>query len=270
MVLNTNNIHTNCRAFALPRAFQDGCCVSWVGMEKQHLRSGGEAEEPTDVCLHAREGQWADRDWRRGEGGCLSSTDRNDSSVGHRCFPFRNLVVCSFMSLAGPWEPERDDDEETADPPNTSTARRYDIDPADPTRRVVHKKINSAYLKHQRWKEKQQQQQQQDEQRLASMSNATGVTSGGDATAARQRGNGRAAAAAAAPSSNGPAKHAKDGTPVARRTLTFVVGKWLLVTLLLAVGAGQFIAGDLLWGYRGRYTKIETYVPVSATGAWNV
>jgi hypothetical protein len=39
--------------------------------------------------------------------------------------------------------------------------------------------------------------------------------------------------------------------------------KWTVVTLLTAFGAAQFIAGDLLWGYRGKYTKVETYMPVS-------
>jgi hypothetical protein len=40
--------------------------------------------------------------------------------------------------------------------------------------------------------------------------------------------------------------------------------KWSLFTVLLAFGAAQFIAGDLLWGYRGKYVKKQTYFPVSA------
>lgn len=40
--------------------------------------------------------------------------------------------------------------------------------------------------------------------------------------------------------------------------------KWTVVTLLTAFGAAQFIAGDLLWGYRGKYTKVDTYMPVSS------
>ncbi|UZJ52306.1 hypothetical protein CBS101457_001626 [Exobasidium rhododendri] len=37
--------------------------------------------------------------------------------------------------------------------------------------------------------------------------------------------------------------------------------KWSLFTILLAFGAAQFIAGDLLWGYRGKYVKKQTYFP---------
>ena len=39
--------------------------------------------------------------------------------------------------------------------------------------------------------------------------------------------------------------------------------KWTLFTILFAFGAAHFIAGDLLWGYRGKYVKKQTYFPVS-------
>lgn len=39
--------------------------------------------------------------------------------------------------------------------------------------------------------------------------------------------------------------------------------KWSIVGLLLALATGQFIAGDPIWGYRGKWLKLRTYFPVS-------
>lgn len=49
------------------------------------------------------------------------------------------------------------------------------------------------------------------------------------------------------------------------RSLAALFLKWSLVALLLAVAGGQFIAGDPIWGYRGKYVKKQYWFPVSAT-----
>jgi hypothetical protein len=56
---------------------------------------------------------------------------------------------------------------------------------------------------------------------------------------------------------------ASSSPPSSSSSWTRFLIKWTLFTLLTAFGAAQFIAGDLLWGYRGKYTKVETYMPVS-------
>lgn len=48
-----------------------------------------------------------------------------------------------------------------------------------------------------------------------------------------------------------------------RAKITYLILKWTLFSIFFALGVGQFIAGDILWGYRGRYVKKATYFPVS-------
>jgi len=49
-----------------------------------------------------------------------------------------------------------------------------------------------------------------------------------------------------------------------QRSLAARILKWSVVALLLAIAGGQFVAGDPIWGYRGKYVKKHYWFPVSA------
>ncbi|PWN33547.1 cytochrome b5, partial [Meira miltonrushii] len=111
----------------------------------------------------------------------------------------------------------------------------YDIDPSDPNRKVKHKKINTAFLKHQRWKAEQERLEQ-------------------------EHGRANKTKAQSKPESKSD-KGKADTTTTTGRSLPFLFVKWSLVAVLCAFGLGQFIAGDALWGYRGKYVQKETFMP---------
>lgn len=46
------------------------------------------------------------------------------------------------------------------------------------------------------------------------------------------------------------------------KVLGFLI-KWSLVGLLMSLAAGQFIKGDVAWGYKGKYIKRSYWLPVS-------
>lgn len=89
-----------------------------------------------------------------------------------------------------------------------------DTDPST-GRKVPHKKANTPYLVHQRWKEEQERKERE----------------------AKQRGD--------AP------------TPPAETSLLRTALGLIVVVLL----CGQFFNGDLLYGYRGKWTNWRTYFP---------
>lgn len=39
--------------------------------------------------------------------------------------------------------------------------------------------------------------------------------------------------------------------------------RFAIMSVAIAMVTGLFVAGDPLWGYRGKYTKLRTYLPVS-------
>ena len=49
-----------------------------------------------------------------------------------------------------------------------------------------------------------------------------------------------------------------DGSPDG--SLIMALGKMLLLILMVTALAGQFITGSPLWGYRGKWTNIHTYL----------
>lgn len=96
---------------------------------------------------------------------------------------------------------------------------RFDVDPADPARKVPHKRVNNAYLVHQRWL--QQQAAKEDKRRDTHGFEPSDV-----------------------------------GDIIASVFLT------ALAALAIALLAGQYIYGDLLWGYRGKWTNWRARIPV--------
>ncbi len=44
--------------------------------------------------------------------------------------------------------------------------------------------------------------------------------------------------------------------------------RFAIMSVAIAMVTGLFVAGDPLWGYRGKYTKLRTYLPVSVFVAY--
>ncbi|CEH19205.1 Putative steroid membrane receptor Hpr6.6/25-Dx [Ceraceosorus bombacis] len=116
-------------------------------------------------------------------------------------------------------------------PPSLSAAApaaaspRLITDPSDPRRQVPIKKANSPFLAHQ-------------------------------AEQARRR-----AQAQAKMASSKTASRTQRAQTRKQRSLCASLIKWALVGVLFALGAGQFIAGDILWGYRGKYVQKRYWFP---------
>lgn len=50
-----------------------------------------------------------------------------------------------------------------------------------------------------------------------------------------------------------------------RAVVTFF--RYAIMATAVFMAAGQFVAGDAFWGYRGKYLKLRTYMPVSFDGS---
>ena len=98
------------------------------------------------------------------------------------------------------------------------------MDPSNPARVVPRKKANQPFLVHQKWKAQQE---------------------------AKKRAN---------PSSDGSSNDVDVSAPLSAIGGLF---KMAIIGLLIALAAGHFVTGDVLWGYRGKWTKLSTYLPVS-------
>lgn len=152
--------------------------------------------------------------------------------------------------------------------------QRYDIDPSNPSRKVKHKKINSAFLKHQKWKEEQERKEkgrvtkeeiQKDESRDTKMANQKegrivelppGANDEVTLRSTDKQGKQESKI------SKGKGKSKGNSTIIVEeRGLPYLLFKWSLVVILCAIGIGHFIAGDALWGYRGKYVQKETFLP---------
>lgn len=125
---------------------------------------------------------------------------------------------------------------EATEPAATATGER-DIDPSNPLRSVPKKKANSPFLVHQKWKQEQELRRRK---------------------AAAERG-----------SSSGKGEKEEGGYEEPATDLTgpvrvmVKVFRWVVMVTAIVMAAGFFVAGDPLWGYRGKYTKLRTYLPVS-------
>ena len=124
---------------------------------------------------------------------------------------------------------------------STSATGERDIDPSNPARSVPKKKANSPFLVHQKWKEEQELRRRKAAEQDSSRSGSTG---GGSRR--QQRSNEESTI-----DFSGPAK------------LLVKLVRYLVLAVAVVMAAGFFVAGDALWGYRGKYTRLRTYMPVS-------
>lgn len=113
---------------------------------------------------------------------------------------------------------------------NSEKEPLFDIDPST-GRKVTHKRINKAYLVHQRWLEKQKQIKERKQAR------AEGRSVPYD-----------------------PELDEEEDVPFLANCL-FSLTYTAFVVAIIALFAGQFIHGDFLWGYRGKWTNWRTYFP---------
>jgi len=125
--------------------------------------------------------------------------------------------------------------------PSPTTGER-DIDPSNPSRSVPKKKANSPYLVHQKWKEEQELRRRKAAERGSSNSGK-----GSDGLQRRQ--------------GSGQDEYTTDLSGPVKMVAKLV--RLAMMTIAIVMAAGFFVAGDPLWGYRGKYTRLRTYMPVS-------
>ncbi|PWN49762.1 hypothetical protein IE53DRAFT_387994 [Violaceomyces palustris] len=117
-----------------------------------------------------------------------------------------------------------------------------DIDPSNPNRRVPKKKANAPFLVHQRWKEEQEAQRR-----------AQALAQGQDFEAEEEKRRER--------KREEEERKGRERKPSAFVKAAAGLFRYAIMGLAIALLAGQFFAGDALWGYRGKWTKLRTYMP---------
>jgi len=114
---------------------------------------------------------------------------------------------------------------------NASKEKDFDVDPST-GRKVPHKRANEAYLVHQRWLEKQarieKRKQYQNENRPLPQELQESEQS--------------------------------DFSSLANFMFSMIAAAFISIVIFLL--AGQFVQGDILWGYRGKWSNWHRYVPV--------
>ncbi|WFD19614.1 hypothetical protein MCAP1_001848 [Malassezia caprae] len=113
---------------------------------------------------------------------------------------------------------------------NAEHVKNFDVDPST-GRKVPHKKANEAYLVHQRWLEKKariEKRKQYERENRPLPKELQGVEE-------------------------------PDFSPLANFLFSMVFAAFVSMVIFLL--AGLFIQGDLLWGYRGKWTNWHRYVP---------
>jgi dihydrofolate reductase len=129
----------------------------------------------------------------------------------------------------------------------TGATGERDIDPSNPARTVPKKKANSPFLVHQRWKEEQEMRRRKAAERDSS--------GGSDSSKSDKKGKGKSGR-----SSDG----GEETTDLSGAVGVIVkLVRFAIMSVAIAMVTGLFVAGDPLWGYRGKYTKLRTYLPVS-------
>lgn len=124
-----------------------------------------------------------------------------------------------------------------------SAAGERDVDPSNPARSVPKKKANSPFLVHQKWKQEQELRRRKAEEQGSSCGGSTG--SGGK-------------------SKVGGRSYEEPTTDLSGPVRVMIkLFRYLVMAVAVTMVTGLFIAGDPLWGYRGKYTKLRTYMPVS-------
>lgn len=121
---------------------------------------------------------------------------------------------------------------------STSATGERDIDPSNPSRSVPKKKANSPFLVHQKWKEEQELRR-----RKAAAEQGSSTSSG----------------------KKGKHDDYREETTDLTGPLKMIVKLFRFTVMATAVlmASGFFVTGDPLWGYRGKYTRLRTYLPVS-------
>lgn len=117
---------------------------------------------------------------------------------------------------------------------------KYDIDPADTTRRVPHKRINNAYYVHQRWLEEQARKERAREEHKQR------VMRGGRKQEDEEETN------------------MTWGNAICSALFT------ALLAVIMGVLMGMFIHGDPLWGHRSKWINLRTYFPVRTLAMWDM
>lgn len=122
---------------------------------------------------------------------------------------------------------------------DSATGER-DIDPSNPARTVPKKKANSPFLVHQKWKEEQELRRR----RAAERDSSSGTGQSG---------------------SRHQPDLDEDRTTDLSGPLKMMVKlvRYMIMATAIVMATGFFVAGDPLWGYRGKYTRLRTYMPVS-------
>lgn len=126
---------------------------------------------------------------------------------------------------------------------STSATGERDIDPSNPLRSVPKKKANSPFLVHQKWK-----QEQELRRRKAAEQDSSSSSKGGKASHRKQH--------------DGQHETTDLTSPL---KLIVKLLRFAIMATAVAMVSGFFVAGDPLWGYRGKYTKLRTYLPVSCS-----
>ncbi|SOV05197.1 related to FSH3 - putative serine hydrolase [Ustilago sp. UG-2017a] len=120
-----------------------------------------------------------------------------------------------------------------------SDAGERDIDPSNPARSVPKKKANSPFLVHQKWKQEQELRRRKAEEQ---------GSNGGSGGSGKSKGRSRSLEEPTT-DLNGPVR------------IIMKLFRFLIMATAAVMVAGFFIAGDPLWGYRGKYTRLRTYMP---------
>ncbi|CDR98718.1 related to FSH3-putative serine hydrolase [Sporisorium scitamineum] len=124
----------------------------------------------------------------------------------------------------------------TASSSSTPATGERDIDPSNPSRTVPKKKANSPFLVHQKWKEEQELRRRKTAAEQGSSSSKDGKKS-------------RSLEEDETTDLTGPLK------------MILKVFRFAIMATAVVMASGFFVAGDPLWGYRGKYTKLRTYMP---------
>lgn len=106
--------------------------------------------------------------------------------------------------------------------------RPRQVDPSNPSRTVAYKKANAPFLAHARFKA-------QEAERRREKRRQKGLPEDGD----------------------------EEEEPLELPGPRTVL-KWILLTLIAVLAMGQFVTGDVLYGYKGKWRNPKRWIPVSA------